>query len=375
MTRAQVKLGHKFEVFCAAWPKSGPPEQLPETKINTIWREPLPGTISLTSSLALFFKYFAWRKTHQVDLIHSHGHFALWIYFYRNFLQKFFPWFEELKTPLIVHFHNTVRGRKLKLEENETEIKGMSKYLAWPLAEFADRLAVKTAAACIFVSEDLKNEAIEHYNADPRKCFVVETGVNTNLFTQIDPEEKAKARMEINVLPQDKLIVNVGAMVERKNIHLLIEALPFLPKNYKLVLLGDGAEEYTGRLIALAMEKNVKERVIRAAYTPYPQVPIAYQLADLFVLPSSFEGLPKVVMESLACGTPVLAAGFNLQQEISGLEYLKDLNLQNIAHQIKEMIQNPRQVDRYKIAKNYSWDVKAGEVEEIYQNVQKTYFK
>lgn len=375
MTRAQLNLGHEFEIFCAVWPKSGLPEQLPKTKINPIWREPFPGTVSLTSSLALFFKYLSWRKNHRIDLIHAHGHFGIWIYFYRNFLQKYFPWFDELKTPLIIHFHNTVRGRKLKLEENESEIKNISKYISWPLAEYADRLAIKVAAACIFVSKELREEAIKHYGADPKKCFVVETGVNTNLFKPINPEEKAKARIEIKLQPQDKLIVNVGALVERKNIHLLIEALPYLPKNYKLMLVGEGEDAYSGKLIALAMEKEVKERVIRAAYTPYPQIPIAYQEADLFVLPSSFEGLPKVVMESLACGTQVLAAGFNLEEEVSGMEYLEKLDSKILAEKIKEMIQNPRIVDRYKIINSYSWDKKAEEVENIYHHVQETYFK
>jgi glycosyltransferase involved in cell wall biosynthesis len=375
LTRAQSNLGHQFEIFSANWPNAGDPVQLNNVNLHTVWREPLPGTISVTSSLMLLFNYLKWRKFHKVDLIHSHGHFALWIYFYRRMLQKYFPWIKELETPLVVHFHNTVKGRRLKLEENEANIKTISRYLSWPLAEYADRLAIRSAAAYIFVSEDLKQEAIKHYKADPKKCFVIESGVNPDLFKQVGPEEKAKSRIEMRLAPHDKIIANIGAMVERKNIHLLIEALPHLPKNYKLLLLGDGDEEYKGRLDALIMEKQVKERVIKVGYTPYPQVPIAYQVADLFVLPSSFEGLPKAVMESLSCGTPVLAAGFNLQEDILGLEYLLNLEPKQIAEQIEDMIQNPRQVDRYKIMKNYSWEVKAQQVEEVYHYVQETYFK
>ncbi len=375
LTRSQVKLGHEIDIFCGLWPKAGGPETLQNVKLHTVWRAPFQGTISFTSSLAMFLNYLQWRSRNQVDIIHAHGHFGLWIFLYRNILRKYFPWLKEMQTPLIVHFHNTVKGRRVKLEESEKEIKLISKILDWPLAELSDRLAVKTASACIFVSEKLRNEAIQYYKAQASRCYVVETGVNPEFFKPINPEEKAKTRIELRLNPQDKIILNVGALVERKNIHLIIESLTYLPKNYKLFLLGEGDESYTGKLDALIMEKKIKNRVIKVGYTPYPQIPIAYQSADLFVLPSSFEGQPKVVMESLACGTPVLGFGFRLEEEVTGLEYLENLEPMHIAEKISEMIKNPRQVDRYKIMKNYSWDVKAEQIEGIYKRVKENYLQ
>ncbi len=375
LTKSQVKLGHTFEVFCARWPNSGPIEGLNKVDFNLVPREPLPGTMLLTSAPAMFFRYLSWRSHNKTDLIHAHGHFGMWFYWYRKLLKKHFPWVEEMKAPLVVHFHNTVKGRRTKLEEAETEIKNMSKYINWPLAEASDRWAVRTADACVFVSEELKQEAIKYYKADPQKCFVVETGVNTETFKPVSLEEKVKTRLELKLNPEDKIVLNVGAMVERKNIHFLVEAMAHLPDNYKLLLMGEGDPDYEDRLDKTMIDNKVKHKVIKVGYTPYPQIPIAYQSADVFVLPSSFEGIPKVVMESLSCGVPVLASGFKLNEDILGLEYLEEIGPRYIAGRIKDMIENHRSVDRYKVMHLYSWDTKAAEMERVYEYAKKNHLK
>ena len=376
LTRAQVKLGNEFEVFCGRWPRAGAMIGVNNVNFHPVYRAPFQGTVGLSSSIAILLRYVTWRKRNRnIDIIHSHGHFGMWIYLYRYCLEKFFPWSAELKTPLVVHFHNTVKGRKDKLEESEIDIKSISRLLDWPLAELSDKFAIKTAAACIFVSEDLKNEAIKYYKADPKKCFVVETGVDPEKFFPVGSEEKTRSRVELGFEPEDKVLLYVGAITERKNIHLLVEALADLPHHYKLILLGEGTEDYIDDIDAILAKKNLKDRVRQVGYTPYPDIPIAYQDADLFVIPSSFEGLPKVVMEALSSGLPVLAAGFSLKDSIEGIEYLDKLTPESIAIQIKEMVENPRKVDVFSVRKNYSWEVKAQEVEQVYDVVKKTYFQ
>ena len=118
LTKSQVKLGHTFDVFCGRWPRSGPVEDLNKVEFHPIIRAPLQGTIALTSSVGIFAKYLSWRKRNKVDLIHTHGHYGIWLHWYRRMLEKRFPWFEEMKVPLVTQFHNTVKGRKVKLEEN-----------------------------------------------------------------------------------------------------------------------------------------------------------------------------------------------------------------------------------------------------------------
>lgn len=370
MTQEQVNLGHHVDIFCGRWPMAGPVEKLPNTTVTPFIREPYPGFLNLTTSVLMFIYYLYWRLNNKPDVIHSHGHFGIWLYAYRNFLKRKFPDSEELKIPLVVHFHNTIKGRWEKLKKQGKDIKPLSEYLSWPLALKSDMWGVAAADACIFVSADIREDAIKYYNADPDSCFVIESGVNISTFKSVGMEEKAKIRNDLGIAPSDTVILNVGAMVERKNIHLLIETLRYLPTNYKLVLVGPrSGDPYEEKLMDLITKYDLQYRIFRVGYTPHPEVPIAHQASDLFVLPSEWEGLPKVVLQSLACGVPALASGFKAQNAIRGLYYIDKLTPKDLANQIKEIVNKHVHVDVANVMNNYSWKVMARKVDQVYEKV------
>lgn len=370
MTNAQVKLGHEIDVFCGRWPFSGPIEELPGVKTHSFIREPLAGTLNITISPIMFIYYLLWRKRNKVDVIHAHGHFGIWVFAYRVFLKRYFSDAKELQTPLVVHFHNTVKGRWEKMRLANKPIRWISKTLSWPLAQKSDEWAVSAAAACIFVSDEIRQDAIKYYEAEPSKCFVVETGVNVELFTPIGPEELAKTRAEMELSLSSKIVLNCGAMVERKNIHLLVESLKFLPKEYKLVLVGPSSSvDYENKISDIIIKNELDNRITRIGYTPYPHIPIALQVANVFVLPSEWEGFPKTVLESLACGVPALASGFKAKDDISGLVYITELSPEVIAKQIQEIVEGDLDVDLGFVRAHYSWNVMAKKVEQVYAKV------
>jgi len=374
ITQSQVNNGHEVEIFCGRWPNAGGIERPGDIKVNPIFREPLPGTIFFTSSLVLLLKYILWRRKNNPDVIHSHGHFAVWIYAYRAFLQRFFPWSKELKIPLVVHFHNVAKDRWVQMEKQNKAIAPISRYLVWPLSIFSDKKAVKTAAACIFVSKGNLKKAIEYYGADERRCFLVESGVNPDLFKKIDHEEMEKSRTEAGFDKDDRIILNLGVLSERKNIHLLVEALKLLPENYKLLLVGSGNPTYVGRINEDIKIGGLSNRVVQTGYTPYPENPIAYQISDIFVLPSSWEGLPKVVMQGLSCGVPCLVSGFKLSEDVKGLFYLEKLEPEYIAKSIFEIVEKGNvPVDSNKIVLEYSWNSRVQEIDKVYEFAKQNY--
>ncbi|OGC57423.1 hypothetical protein A2200_00690 [candidate division WWE3 bacterium RIFOXYA1_FULL_41_11] len=234
-------------------------------------------------------------------------------------------------------------------------------------------MAVKAASACVFVSADNVKEAQEYYGANPAKCFLIETGVNTEMFVPVGEEEKEKSRKEIGFDRFDKVILNHGVMNERKNIHLLIDALALLPEDYKLLLSGTGDPTYLEKLNEQMKLKKVEHRVIKTGYTPYPHVPIAYQVSDIFVLPSSWEGLPKAVMQGLSCGIPCLVSGFKISEDIRGVFYLENLEPQTIANKILEITGTPRDVDVQLIRSKHSWNTKIEGIDGIYDFAIKNY--
>jgi len=375
LTVSQAKKGYNFDLFCGRWPNAGPVEQPEGVTIHPVMREPFPNTIAFTSSVVLFFKYYFWRKSkkNKIDIIHSHGHFAIWIYLYRFILQKYFPWADELMTPLVVHFHNTSDGRKEALEGAGKDIKPGSQYVGWPLMSFSDKLATKVAAACVFVSDTTKEEAVKFYGVDPKKCFVIESGVNFELFARAGADERDKSRKDLRLDMYDKVILYHGMLVERKNVHLLIEVLQQLPRHYKLLIVGTGDVVYERQLMESIKRRALEDRVIKIGYTPYPMTPISYQISDIFVLPSQWEGVPKVVMQGLACGVPCLVSGFRLSEEIKGLFYLESLDLEYIAKRIQEIVDGRTEVDSSKINTFYSWDNRTKELDKVYEFAKNHY--
>ena len=369
LTVAQAKRGHEITVFAGKWPKSGHMLVPEGVTVKGFIREPVKGSLAFTTSLLLFVYYLNWRRTNRPDLIHIHGHFALWILGYRRLLRKLHPSSAELTIPLVAHFHNTVEGRKRKLQAKGSTISWVSKYISWPLALRSDKWAIQEANAYIFVSEGLKNEAIEFYGADPVKCFVIRTGVNVSLFKLVSGEEKEKTRRDLGLDIEDIVLLNYGMQVRRKNTLNLVLALNHLPPHYKVMLIGPGDSEYLTEIDDAIANNNLQGRVIRGGYMPYPQMPIALQADDVLVLHSSFEGLPKAVLEALSCGVPVLASGFKIQDQVSGLAYLPDTSPEAIASAVTQLLADPPNVDRTYVRLHYSWDTRASELDSVYNQL------
>jgi glycosyltransferase involved in cell wall biosynthesis len=122
-------------------------------------------------------------------------------------------------------------------------------------------------------------------------------GVDTMSFTPIALEER------------EPWIVFTGSLIPRKGVRYLIEALPDVLRacpEYRLAILGDGPDE--SDLRGLAETLGIADRVVFAGFLPQGEVKAWLQRARLFVLPSVEEGLGVVLLEAMACGTPVVAS-------------------------------------------------------------------
>lgn len=121
----------------------------------------------------------------------------------------------------------------------------------------------------------------------------------------VDAEKIQAAARDPAQRVAELVFVSVGRLVHEKGYDRLIPALrDFDPGcSWHLTLLGDGLERT--RLEGLIAECGLHQNITLAGYSENPWPIIA--AADLFVLPSRLEGLPNVVLESLACGTPVIA--------------------------------------------------------------------
>lgn len=168
--------------------------------------------------------------------------------------------------------------------------------------------AARGAAAVIAVSEALRSALIE-LGVEPAKIVTLRNGVDLDVFR---PEDPAASRRRLG-LPAAPLLAAVGNLVAEKDQALAIRSLRALPEHH-LVVVGDGP--LRGDLEALSGRLGVAERVRFFEPMPQPELSFLYSSADALLLTSVREGWPNVVLESLACGTPVVAVDVGAAREI-----------------------------------------------------------
>ncbi len=167
--------------------------------------------------------------------------------------------------------------------------------------------AVARADAVITVSAGLR-AALLRLGAAADKLTVLRNGVDTELFRSAD-RQAARAALELT----GPALISVGALIPRKRHHLTIAALRLLPA-FSLLIVGEGPER--ARLAALAERLGLAGRVRLLGARPHEGMAQYYSAADLSVLASSREGWANVLLESMACGTPVVASDIPGNDEV-----------------------------------------------------------
>jgi glycosyltransferase involved in cell wall biosynthesis len=167
---------------------------------------------------------------------------------------------------------------------------------------FARRMilwAAQRAAALITVSSALKDR-LAGLGVDPSRITVLRNGVDFSVFR---PGDRAGLRRKLGLT--GPTLLSVGNLVPEKGHSLTIEALSLLP-DHTFLLIGSGRSE--DALRSLAKQAGVAERVRFIGRLPHEELSDFYTAADIFVLASLREGWPNVLLEAMACGTPVVSA-------------------------------------------------------------------
>ncbi len=221
-------------------------------------------------------RFIALRKAgHQFDLIDAH-------YFYPDGVAAV-RLAREFNIPVTV----TARGTDLNL-----------------IPEFpAPRKMILDAAAkasgMITVCQALKDTLVE-MGVAPERVTVLRNGVDLELFR---PMDRAAARAKLGLTR--RTLVSVGLLIDRKGHHHIIRALKALPDT-DLLIAGSGPDE--AALKRLAESEGVAERIRFLGSVDQNTLREIYNAADALVLASSREGWANVLLEAMACGTPVVAS-------------------------------------------------------------------
>jgi glycosyltransferase involved in cell wall biosynthesis len=179
------------------------------------------------------------------------------------------------------------------------------------------RAALKRASRVIAVSDSLRRVAIG-LGIDAGKLQVVGNGVDLDKF---QPLPRAEARAALGLPADAQVLITVGALVERKGFHRVIELLPALRREHPgLIYLAVGGSSPEGDMSA-ALDCQVQELglgdAVRFLGPVVPdQLRVPLSAADVFVLATRNEGWANVILEAMACGLPVVASAVGGNAEV-----------------------------------------------------------
>jgi glycosyltransferase involved in cell wall biosynthesis len=164
------------------------------------------------------------------------------------------------------------------------------------------RGAALRADAVVSVSEGLR-QALAGLGVPPDRVTVLRNGVDLALFRPPPENVRQAARAALGL--SGPAMLSVGALIPRKGHDITIAALAQLP-GWQLLIAGEGPER--ARLVELAARLGVAGRARFLGSVPHGDLPALYGAADVSVLSSEREGWANVLLESMACGTPVVAS-------------------------------------------------------------------
>jgi len=215
------------------------------------------------------------------------------------------------------------------------------------------RSAIAGADAIIAVSAGLKDGLLA-LGAPAEKVTVLRNGVDLDTFRPVADRAAVRAGLGLT----GPTLLSVGLLIERKGHHLVIAALPSLP-GHTLLIAGEGPDREA--LLALARRLGVADRVRLLGPRPHAELPLLYTAADVLVLASSREGWANVLLESMACGTPVVAGpAWGSREAVSAPEaglVLGEATPERIAEGVRRLLAAPpdRAATRAH-AERFGWD-------------------
>jgi len=223
---------------------------------------------------------------------------------------------------------------------------------------FLNWFACKRASHIIADSKNTKEDIIKFFKVKPEKISVIHLGVCEEFIIK-EKSEVEYLHNKYSIPSDKKILLYVGNLTPHKNVEMLISAFAKMQNRNDccLVLAGKAFDLFSGN--QKAKELGIEKSVFQTGFISQEELIDLYNLADLFVFPSIYEGFGLPVLESLACGTPVACSNISSLPEVGGelVFYFNPMDENDIAMQIDKALnskQEPKELRSY--ALQFSWE-------------------
>ena len=283
------------DVFSRSHEADGPPTlQLADRArvVHVSAGDPTDDKLELSRHLPAFVEaVLDYTREHALsyDVLHSH---------YWLSGQAATPLSMRWGVPHVTTFHTLAEIKKrARAGENEPEERSVG-----------EEEVIRAADAIVAFSRHESDAMVRFYGAPDAKIKVVPCGVDVDLFRPADGAE-AKRRLGLG---DDGVVLFVGRMEPLKGLDILLRAVAQLEQANatRTVIVGGDleADAEMARLKALCSDLGIAERVTFLGRLAQQDLPLYYSAADVTVVPSYYESFGLVALESMACGTPVIAS-------------------------------------------------------------------
>jgi glycosyltransferase involved in cell wall biosynthesis len=247
---------------------------------------------------------------------------------------------------------------------------------------FHTKRTIKKAEKIIVPSQTTKNDLIKYYQANPKQIEVIYHGASFKKKSQTP--SVWDSGHSVSVISQPYILF-VGTIQPRKNIQGLIEAFEILKNshsplyksgdNIKLIIVG-GKGWLWKKVFEKAEKSKYKKDIIFIGQVSSEKLSEIYQNAEVFILPSFYEGFGLPILEAMANGVPVIAGNNSSMIEITGDAgiLINPYKPEEITKAIKKIIQNKNFREKLvekglKQAKKFTWEKCAKKTMEVLNEV------
>ena len=233
------------------------------------------------------------------------------------------------------------------------------------------KYSVKWADKVIAVSHFTKKDTIKYVGSNDEKIFVVHNAAHERFNAGISEKEINEIKKKFKI--RNNYILFIGFMEPRKNINRLIDAYTLIADKISqdLIIAGGGGWWQSSTYEKIA-DSKIKERIHLLGYVPNSDLPALYTGATIFAFPTLYEGFGIVALESICCGTPVLASNNTSLPEVvknAGV-YVDPFNVEDIADKLLDILVDTKKLFQLKancphVGKQFSWKLSAEKTLEI----------
>ena len=224
----------------------------------------------------------------EYDVVHSHYWLSSWVG--RELSQA-------LAVPHVVTFHTLslikMQSRAGEIEQSERSV--------------VETEVIATADRIIAFSPHERDAMVRLYAADASKINLVPCGVDLEVFRPLN-QKSVRSSLGLN---GEKILLYVGRVEPIKGLDLLVETAAQMDSEEGVRMMVVGADvngdREMDRVRQLAKERDLEDKIDFVGQVDHDDLPLYYNAADVCVVPSYYESFGLVALESMACGTPVVA--------------------------------------------------------------------